>query len=73
MILKVKKIVSQKFFLERMGIIERARILERKMTIKQKNYMSLTLKRLLHKNLMGELFKVIFAYKSNKTDFLGFR
>ena len=71
--LKVKRIVSQKFFLERMGIIERARILERKMTIKQKNYMSLTLKRLLHKNLMGELFKVIFAYKSNKTDFLGFR
>ena len=28
--LKVKKIVSQKFFLEKMGIIERAKILEKK-------------------------------------------
>ena len=71
--LKVKKIVSQKFFLETMGIIERAKILEKNMTFEQKNYMSLTLKRLLHKNLMGELFKVIFAFKAKKTDFLGFK
>ena len=28
--LKVKKIVSQKFFLEKMGIIQRAKILEKK-------------------------------------------
>ena len=70
--LKVKKIVSQKFFLEKMGIIQRAKILEKKMTEKQKNYMSLTLMRLLHKNFMGELFKVIFAFKSKKNNFLGF-
>ena len=70
--LKVKKIVSQKFFLEKMGIIERAKILEKKMTHKQKEQMSLTLMRLLHKNLMGELFKVIFAFKSKKNNFLGF-
>ena len=70
--LKVKKIVSQKFFLEKMGIIQRAKILEKKMTQKQKNYMSLTLTRLLHKNFMGGLFKVIFAFKSKKNNFLGF-
>ncbi len=70
--LKIKKIVSQKFFLERMGIIERAKILEKNMNIKQLDYMSLTLTRLLHKDLMGNLFKVIFAFKSKRSDFLGF-
>ena len=70
--LKVKKIVSQKFFLEKMGIIERAKILEKNMTIKELDYMSNTLMRLLHKDLMGSLFKVIFAFKSKKNDFLGF-
>ena len=70
--LKVKKIVSQKFFLEKMGIIERAKVLEKKMNMKQLDYMSLTLKRLLHKDLMGDLFKVIFAFKSKRSNFLGF-
>ena len=70
--LKVKKIVSQKFFLEKMGIIERAKNLQINMTFEQKDYMSFTLRRLLHKNLMGELFKVIFAFKSKKNNFLGF-
>ena len=71
--MKVKNIVSQKFFLEKMGIIERAKILEKKMTFKQKNYMSSTLMRLLHKELMGELFKVIFAFKSKNSSFFGFK
>ena len=71
--LKVKKIVSQKFFLEKMGIVERAKVLEKNMTVKQKDYMSLTLKRLLHKELMGGLFKVIFAFKSKNSNFLGFK
>ncbi len=71
--LKVKKIVPQKFFLEKMGIMERAKILEKNMTQKQKDYMIFTLKRLLHKSLMGELFKVIFAYKSKHSNFLGFK
>ena len=35
--------------------------------------MSSTLKRLLDKELMGELFKVIFAYKSKENNFLGFK
>ena len=55
-----------------MGIIERAKNLEINMTFKQKDYMSLTLRRLLHKDLMGTLFKVIFAFKSKKNNFLGF-
>ena len=71
--LKVKKIVSQKFFLEKMGIIERAKILEKNMSNKEKEYMSFTLQRLLNKDLMGGLFKVIFAFKSNNNNFLGFK
>ena len=55
-----------------MGIIERAKVLEKKMNMKQLDYMSLTLKRLLHKDLMGDLFKVIFAFKSKRSNFLGF-
>ncbi len=70
--LNVKKVVSQKFFLERMGIVERAKILEKKMTSKQKKYTSETLKRLLNKECMGELFKVIFAFKSKTSEFFGF-
>ncbi len=71
--LKVNNIVTQKFFLEKMGIIQRAKILEKKMTHEQEEYMSLTLMRLLHKDLMGDLFKVIFAFKSKKNNFFGFK
>ena len=70
--LKVENIVTQKFFLEKMGILERAKILERNMNNHQKKIMFLTLKRLLHKDLMGELFKVIFAFNTKKNNFLGF-
>ncbi len=70
--LKVSKIVSQKFFLERMGIFERFKILEKNMTLKQKNYITNTLNRLLNNKHMGELFKVIFAYKSKSNNFFGF-
>ena len=70
--MNVKKIVTQKFFLEKMGIVERAKILEKKMNLKQKNYMLSTLNRLLNKKLMGDLFKVILAYKFNKDNFAGF-
>ncbi len=71
--MNVKKIVTQKFFLEKMGIVERAKILEKKMNLKQKNYMLSTLNRLLNKKLMGDLFKVIFAFKSKSNNFLGFK
>ena len=71
--LKVKKIVSQKFFLERMGIIERANNLSQKMSFNEQSNLYLRLKRLLDKKLMGNLFKVIFTYKSKKDNFLGFK
>ena len=70
--LKVKKIVTQKFFLEKMGIIERASNLSKKMSFKEQSNLYLRLKRLLDKNFMGNLFKVIFTYKSKKNSFLGF-
>ena len=70
--LKVKKVVTQKFFLEKMGIIERANNLSEKMSFKEQSNLYLRLKRLLDTKLMGNLFKVIFAYKSNKDNFLGF-
>ncbi len=70
--LKVKKIVTQKFFLERMGIIERAKILEKKKTNEEQKYMKETLSRLLEKKQMGSLFKVIFGYKNKNNDFFGF-
>ena len=70
---KEKKIVNQKFFLEKMGILERAKILKKKMTHDERERMDLTLMRLLNPRLMGGLFKVIFAYKSKKNNFLGFK
>ena len=70
--LKVKKIVTQRFFLERMGIIERAHILEKKMTNAEKKYMRETLVRLLEEKQMGNIFKVIFGYKNTNNDFFGF-
>ncbi len=70
--LKVKKIVTQKFFLERMGIIERANNLSQKMSFKDQSNLYLRLRRLLDKKLMGNLFKVIFTYKAKKDNFLGF-
>ncbi len=69
---KVKKTVTQKFFLEKMGIIERANNLSQKMSFKEQSNLYLRLKRLLDTRLMGNLFKVIFAYKFKKNNFLGF-
>ena len=70
--LSVKKIVNQNEFLRKMGILERANILSRKMTFKEKTNMFYRLKRLLSSKEMGDLFKVIFAQKKNKNFSLGF-
>ena len=61
------------FFLKKVGILNRAEILSDKMSFKDKSDLYLRLKRLLHPDYMGELFKVIFAYKSKKKFFLGFK
>ena len=71
--LKVEKIVTQKIFLEKMGIIERANNLSFKMNFIEKSNLYLRLKRLLDKKLMGNLFKVIFAHNFKKSNFLGFK
>ncbi len=70
--LKVKKVVTQKFFLEKMGIMERANTLSRNMSFKEQSNLYLRLKRLLDLRLMGKLFKVIFAYNYESDKFLGF-
>ena len=56
-----------------MGIIERADILSKKMNFKEQSNLYLRLKRLLSSKLMGNLFKVIFAYKFKKDNFIGFK
>ena len=71
--LKVKNIVTQRFFLERMGILERANNLSKKMNFKEQSNLYLRLKRLLNKKFMGDLFKVIYAFKFKKNNFLGFK
>ena len=71
--LNVEKIVTQKFFLEKMGIVERANNLSFKMNFIEKSNLYLRLKRLLDKKLMGNLFKVVFAHNFKKSNFLGFK
>ena len=68
----VNNIVSQSFFLKRLGILERAEILTKKMNFREKSDLYLRLQRLLDPKYMGELFKVFFAFKSKKKLSLGF-
>ena len=70
--LDVKKITKQSDFLKKIGILERANILSKKMTFKEKANMFYRLKRLLDPKEMGNLFKVIFAQKKGKNFSLGF-
>ena len=70
--LRVKNIVSQKNFLEKIGILERAQILAKKMKFSQQSDLYLRLKRILSPRSMGNLFKVILAYKYYNGEFEGF-
>tara|TARA_B100001063_G_C16689594_1_gene516302 strand:- start:96 stop:1157 length:1062 start_codon:yes stop_codon:yes gene_type:complete len=71
--LKVKNLITQREFLENMGIIERAKILAKKMKFTQQSDLYLRIQRLLSPKYMGELFKVILAYKFNNSKFAGFK
>ena len=71
--LKIKKIITQKEFLENMGILERAQIISKKMKFSEQSDLYFRLQRLLSPNSMGNLFKVILAYKLNNNNFLGFK
>ena len=71
--LEVKKIVTQGEFLQKLGIIERANILSKKISFKAKADMFYRLKKLLHYKEMGNLFKVLFARKKGTKFSLGFQ
>ena len=70
--LSVRKIVSQSFFLKRLGIIERANNLSNKMTFSEKSDIYYRIERLISPKKMGDLFKVIFASHKEKKFNLGF-
>ena len=71
--MKTNKIVSQGFFLKRTGILERAEILSRNMTFKEKSDIYFRVDRLINTKQMGELFKVLFTYNTDKKFSLGFK
>ena len=70
--LDVKKITNQSEFLKKIGILERANILSKKMTFKEKADMFYRLKRLLDPQEMCNHFKVMFAQKKDGNFSLGF-
>ena len=70
--LKVEQIVTQSKFLQKLGILKRANILSKSMSFKEKADMFYRLKKLLHNEEMGKLFKVIFAKKKGSKFSLGF-
>jgi len=70
--LDVNKIVTQSEFLQKMGILERANILSKKMSFKSKANMYYRIKRLLDTNEMGNLFKVLLAQKKGIKFSVGF-
>ncbi len=68
----LNRIVSQNFFLKKLGIIERTEMLSKNASFKVKSDLYYRLERLLSKKKMGSLFKVLFA-ANNKNKFnLGF-
>ena len=71
--LKLKNIISQRQFLINMGIIQRAKIVAKKMKFSEQSDLYLRIKRLLSPKSMGNLFKVILAYKFDKNNFAGFK
>ena len=66
--LSVDKIISQSEFLQKLGIMERYKILSNKLDNNQKSNLHDRIKRLIHPKMMGENFKVIFA-KNKKCGF----
>ena len=71
--LKIKKVITQREFLENMGIFERAKIIAKKMKFSEQSDLYFRIKRLLSPSSMGDLFKVILAYNFNHNNFTGFK
>jgi len=70
--LKINGSTNQKKFLTNLGILKRAEIISKKLTFSQKANLYYRVKRLIDKNLMGELFKVMLATKKNVRFKMGF-
>ena len=70
--LEVNNIVTQGFFLKKMGIVSRAEIVSKRMNFSEKSDLYFRIQRLLSPKQMGELFKFLFAYKLKKKFSLGF-
>ena len=71
--LEVEKVVTQNQFLKKIGIIDRANILSKKMTFKEKADLFYRLKKLLDYQEMGKIFKVLFVRKKLINFSLGFK
>ena len=71
--LYTEKIITQSEFLQKMGILERFKILSDKMNNKKKSDLYSRIQRLISPSMMGQTFKVIFT-KNKKCKFsLAFR
>ena len=65
-------LTTQREFLLKMGILERAEIISKNMTFTKKSDIYFRLKRLIDKKQMGTLFKVLFATNKKNNFNLGF-
>ena len=65
-------ISSQREFLLKMGILERAEIISKNLPFSKKSDIYFRLKRLIDKRQMGSLFKVLFATSKKNNFSLGF-
>ena len=71
--LKVVGITTQKNFLTKLGIINRAEILAKNLKFSKKANIYYRLNRLVDEKFMGNLFKVMFATKKNNKFNIGFK
>jgi len=70
--LKVVGLTSQRNFLTKLGILNRAEILAKNLQFSKKADIYYRIKRLIDRNFMGELFKVMFVTGKNIKFKLGF-
>ena len=68
-----ENIITQSQFLQKMGIIERTKILSKNMTSENKINLYTRLERLIDPRMMGEKFKVIFSKNKNCNFSLAFK
>jgi len=71
--LKCSNVITQSDFLINLGILERAEIISRNLPFTKKANIYFRLKRLIDKNQMGRLFKVIFLANTHSFFNRGFK